>query len=222
MNSTGDDHVRSPSSGETKEEWPEKKEALLRGDSEGRSALKIDRENLTREKEKLISDVERLEEENNLMARSVRDFRLQLSEKRKRSHMLLNRSDSLKKKLVKLLGRERSLQNEIQFYESEKAKLSDRFLKASEGLRTKISGLDSIVKDIDFMKGETGALIGKMGMLEREVPVKVSDVNNLNEKIVGALKVLKDLYSRMQSVEKKVKIDYYKNKKQQWSGHDYY
>jgi chromosome segregation ATPase len=221
MNTAGDDFDRSPSSGVGEEEWTEKKEALLRGISEGRSALKIDRQSLTREKEKLVSDVERLEDENHLMARSVKDFQLQLSEKRSKSQMLFNRSDALKKKLVRLLARERSLQNEIQFYESEKAKLSDTHLQVSERLRTNISALDTIVKDIDFMKGEMGTLINKMGMLEREVPVKVSDVDNVDEKITGAMKVLKDLYSRMQGVERKVKTNYYKKKKQQWSSHDY-
>jgi chromosome segregation ATPase len=221
MNTAGDDFDRSPSSGVGEEEWTEKKEALLRGISEGRSALKIDRQSLTREKEKLVSDVERLEDENHLMARSVKDFQLQLSEKRSKSQMLFNRSDALKKKLVRLLARERSLQNEIQFYESEKAKLSDTHLQVSERLRTNISALDTIVKDIDFMKGEMGTLINKMGMLEREVPVKVSDVDNVDEKITGAMKVLKDLYSRMQGVERKVKTNYYKKKEQQWSSHDY-
>lgn len=222
MNTARDDYDRSPSSGVAEEEWTEKKEALLSGTSEGRSALKIDRESLTREKKKVVSDVERLEDENHLMARSVRDFQLQLSEKRRQSQMLLNRSDALKKKLTRLLAQERSLQNEIQFYELEKAKLSDTHLQVSERLRTNISALDTIVKDIDFMKGEMGTLINKMGMLEREVPVKLSDVDNLDEKITGAIKVLKDLYGRMQGVERKVKTNYYKNKKQQRSGHDYY
>lgn len=222
MNSTEDDHVRNPSSGEMEGPWSEKKEALLRGIPQGRSGLKIDRGTLEREKERVIYDIERLEEENHLMTRSARDFQLQLSEKRRKCQMLLSRSDAIKKKLLILHTREGSLQNEIHFYELEKAKLSDRFLKASEGLRTKISRLDSIVKDIDFMKGETETLIGKMGMLEREVPVKVSDVDNLNEKMVHAVKVLKDLYRRMQGVEKKIKINYYKKKEQQRSGYDYY
>ncbi len=213
MNTAGDDYDGSPSSGVGEEEWTEKKEALLRGISEGRSALKIDRESLVREKEKVVSDVERLEDENHLMARSLRDFHLQLSEKRRKSQMLLNRSDALKKKLVGLLTRERSLQNEIQFYELEKTKLFDTHLQVSERLRTNISALDTIVKDIDFMKGEMATLINKMGMLEREVPVKISDVHNLDEQITGAIKVLKDLYTRMQGVETKVKTNYYKKKK---------
>jgi chromosome segregation ATPase len=213
MNTAGDDYDRSPSSGVVEEEWTEKKEVLLRGTSEGRSALKIDRESLTREKKKVVSDVERLEDENHLMARSIRDFQLQLSEKRRKSHKLLNRSDALKKKLARLLAQERSLQNEIQFYELEKAKLYDTHIQVSERLRSNISALDTIVKDIDFMKGEMGTLINRMGMLEREVPVKVSDVDNLDEKITGAMKVLKDLYSRMQGVERNVKTNYYKNKK---------
>lgn len=222
MNTAGDDNIQSPSSGVTEEERTEKRQDFLRGILEGRGALKIDRESLTREKERLISDVERLEEENHLMSRSVKDFQFQLSEKRRKSQILLKRSDALKKKLVRLLARERGLLNEMQFYESEKAKLSDTYVEVSERLRTKISALESTVKEIDFMKGEMETLISKVGMLESEVPVKVSDVDNLNEKITGAVNVLKDLYGRMQGVERKVKINYYKSKKLQWGGHDYY
>ncbi|NVM21019.1 MAG: hypothetical protein HWN68_04495 [Desulfobacterales bacterium] len=221
MNTAGDDNIQSPSSGVMEDDCAEKKEVLLRGISEGRSALKIDRESLAGEKERVVSEVERLEEENHLMARSVREFQLQLSEKTRKSRMLLKSSDALKKKLVRILTRERSLLNEIQFYESEKTKLSNRYLRVSERLRVRISALDGTVKDIDFMKGEIGALIGKVGMLESEVPGKVSDVDNLNEKITGAVKMLKNLYDRMQGVERKVKISYYNNKKQR-SGHDYY
>ena len=99
MSTSGDDHGPSPSSEVTNEGWMEKKEALLNSLSEGRSALKIDRQKLTRERQRLVSEIERLEEENHLMAKSVKDFQLQLSEKRRRSKTLVGKSEDLKKKL---------------------------------------------------------------------------------------------------------------------------
>ncbi|HUV49784.1 MAG TPA: hypothetical protein VMW78_02015 [Anaerolineae bacterium] len=213
MNIAEDDYIQSPSSGVMEDRWIKKKEALLKSLSKGGGVLKIDRENLTMEKKRVVSEVERLEEENHLMSRSVRDFQLQLSEKRRKSRILLKRSDVLKKKLVRLLARERDIINEIQFYEAEKAKLSDTHLEVSERLRAEISVLGSTVKGIDFMKGEMEVFINKMGMLEREVPVKATNVDNLDEKITGGIKALKDLYNRMQVVERKVKTNYYTNKR---------
>lgn len=213
MNTSGDDYTRSPSSGVTEERWMKKKEALLKSLSKDRSAQKIDRAQLSTEKQRLISEVERLEEQNYSMAKSVKDFELQLSEKRRMSQMLFERSDALKKKLIRFLARERGLLNEIDFFESEKARLSDIYSQVSKSLDTNISLLDSTFNDIGFMKGEMRALIEKMGMLEGEVPVKLSDADNLDEKITRAIKELKNLYNKMQSVERSVKIDYYNKKK---------
>ncbi|HIJ58051.1 MAG TPA: hypothetical protein HPP41_00080 [Deltaproteobacteria bacterium] len=167
----------------------------------------------TSEKQRLISEVERLEEENHLMAKSIKDLALPISEKSRVSQMLFKKSDACKKELLRFLATERGLLNEIHFFESEKAKLSDIYSQVSENLGTNISLLDSTFNDIGFMKGEMGALIDKMSMLEGEVPVKLSNVDSLDEKIAEAVKELKNMYNRMRNIEKNVKIKYYNKKK---------
>lgn len=213
MDTAGADYIRSPSSRVTEEEWMEKKTALLERLSKDKGALKNDRENLARERGRLISEVERLEEENHLMAKSVKEFELQLSKRRRISQSLYKRSDDIRMELVEFLAREHNLLSEIELFESEKSRLSDTYSEVSERLRTNISALENTVNDIDFMKGEVRALMEKMEMLEGKVPMKFKDMDNLDEKINGSIKALRGLYSRMQRAKRDVKISYYKKKK---------
>jgi chromosome segregation ATPase len=213
MDTAGVDYSRSPSSRVSEEEWMEKKKALLDRLSKEKGDQKTDRENLSRERERLISEVERLEEENHLMAKSVKDFELQLSKRRGICQDLYKSSDELKLELVEFLAREHNILNEIELLELEKARLSEVYSEVSGRLRTNIAELENTVNDIDFMKGEVGALMEKMEMIEGEVPVKFKDVDNLDEKIIGSIKALKGLYSRMESAKKDVKISYYEKKK---------
>jgi chromosome segregation ATPase len=210
---TEDNTGRHPSSKVTEEEWLEKKDALLKRLTRHRRTLKAEKEDLTRERERLISGIEGLEEENHLMAKSVKDFELQLSKKRRVCQTLYKRSDELKEEQARSLAREHNLLNEIELYDSEKAKLSDMYSEVSERLRTNVSALESAINDIGFMKGEVRALMEKMEMLEGEVPMKFKDVDNLDEKISASIKALRGLYNRMQGTERDVKISYYKKKK---------
>lgn len=211
MKTPSEDNTGGPSSKVTEEEWLEKKEALLKRLSRDRNALRVDKENLIRES--LVVGIEGLEEENHLMTKSVKDFELQLSKKRRVCQTLYKRSDDLKEKLARSLPREHNLLNEIESYESEKARLSAIYSEVSKRLRTNVSSLESTVNDIGFMKGEVRALVEKMEMLEGEVPVKFKDVDNLDEKISASIKALRSLYNRMQGTERDVKISYYKKKK---------
>lgn len=213
MKTPSEDNTGGPSSKVTEEEWLEKKDALLKRLSRDRRTLKVEREDLTRERERLISGIEGLEEENHLMAKSVKDFELQLSRKRRACQTLYKRSDDLKEELARSLAREHNLLSEIELYGSEKAKLSDIRAEVSERLGANVSALENTVNDIGFMKGEVGALMEKMEMLEGDVPMKFKDVDNVDEKISASIKALRDLYNRMQGTEKDVKISYYKKKK---------
>lgn len=213
MKTPSEDNTGRLSTDVTEEEWLEKKEALLKRISRDRNALKVEKEDLTRERERLVVGIEGLEEENHLMAKSVKDFELQLSKKRRVCQSLYKRSDDLKEELARSLGREHNLLNEIELYESEKARLSDIYSEVSERLRTNVSALESTVNDIGFMKGEVRALMEKMEMLEGEVPMKFKDVDNLDEKISASIKALRGLYNRMEGTERDVKISYYKKKK---------
>ena len=202
-----------PFSNVTEEEWLKKKDALLKRLSRHRRTLRVEKEDLTGERERLIVGIEGLEEENHLMAKSVKDFELQLSKKRRVCQTHYKRSDDLKEELARSLAREHNLLSEIELYESEKARVFDIYSEVSERLGTNVSALESTVNDIGFMKGEVRALMEKMEMLESEVPMKFRDVDNLDEKLSASIKALRGLYNRMHGTERDVKISYYKKKK---------
>ena len=212
MKTSGEDIPGRPSSEMTEGEWLGKKQAILKRISRDKGLPKVDRDNLTGEKERLLAEVGKLEEENHIMAKSAKDFELQLAKRRRIYQTLFKRSDELKGKFVRFLAREHNLMNEIELCESEKAVISDTYSEVSEKLRNNVSSLECTVKDIGFMKGEVQMLIEKMEILEGEIPVKSKDMYNLDEKVMGAIKALKRLYNRMQAAERDVKVSYYKRK----------
>jgi chromosome segregation ATPase len=214
MNSPGNDVSQSLLPGVTEEEWVERKKAVLKMFSKGRSSQRIDRENLTREKERVKAEVERIEKENHVMARSANDIQLQLFEKRKNAQILFQRSDDLKKKLGGLLSRERSILNEIEYYESEKVRLSKTNSEFSKKLDRNIHALGGNLDTIGFMKGEIEMLIDKMRMLEGDIPEKTRGLDDLDEKIIVAVKILKTFYQKMQHIERNVKTNYYHKRKE--------
>ena len=210
---TSEDNIPGrPLSQMTEGEWLGKKEAILKRISREKGLERLERDNLNEAKERLLSEVEKLEEKNHIMAKSVKDFELQLSKRRRIYQTLLKRSDELKEEFVRFLAREHNLINEIDLCESEKAVISDTYSEVSEKLRNNVSSLECTVNDVGFMKGEVQMLIEKMEILEGEIPVKSKEMHNLDEKVMGAIKALKKLYNRMQAAEKEVKVSYYKRK----------
>jgi chromosome segregation ATPase len=214
MKKPNQENTVDPYSEVPEERWPKKKNALLERLSKDTSAVKLDKKNLIAERNRLATEIERLEEENNTVAKQLRDLQSELLKKRTAVKEVFERSDALKRKLVGLLAKKRGFLNEIEFYETEKVSLSEKYLKVSESLSNNVSTLNSTLKNLDFMKGEVKALMGKMAMLEGEIPVKKRDRGNLDEKIERTLNLLNEFYDRMQRVERTIKENYYiKNKK---------
>lgn len=152
-----------------------------------------------------------LKQENRLLAERCKDLNLQLSEKEKEAEKLNKSSSELKKSLLKFVSEENNLQHEIEFLETEKTTLANTYDEVSESLDANMAVLEDMIKDIGFTKGELGTLKVKLDMLEQEIPAKFRDADNLDRKITGAFfTAIEDLSSRMNAVEKKIKILYYK------------
>ena len=109
MKTDGKDSIDRPSPKVTEEKWLEKKQDLLKRLSIDRGPLKVEIENLTQARESLLSQIERLEEENHIMTKSVKDFEFQFSERRKKYQNLYKRSDELKEKQQQNNAREHNL-----------------------------------------------------------------------------------------------------------------
>ena len=214
MNTSDDIYGKTPAASDTENEGAPKEDP-----KEEKGAPTHDGADLAGERERLVSGIESLEEENHSLSRKVKELRRRLSEKRESSRTLNEKSDSRKKKLVGSLAKERILLDEIEFYESEKSRLNNEYQDVSEQLDDNISSLDYTVKSIEFLKGEVKAVMDKMGMIEEEIPLKFDDVENLDKKFSGTVKTLQGLFDRMQSIEMNAKISYYKNKKKKWSSY---
>lgn len=206
------DQPSGPPSMPVEERWIEKRKSLLERLTTGRSAPNIDRKDLSRKREALLLKVEGLEEENHKLARSAKEFELQLSKKTRIYRTKLNRGDDLKKKQVRLSTREHSLLNEMELYESEQVRLTGIYTETSEKLRENIASLKQIIDRIGFTKGEVRTLTGKMAMMEGDIPVKSNEVDNMDETIKKSIRALRGFGNRMQRIERDLIVNYYERK----------
>jgi len=171
----------------------------------------MNKSNPSPERTTFVLKLESLEQENKALASQLKDLDFRLLEKEKEANMLSESSDKLKKNLMGFISEENDLLHEIEFLESEKVKLVEIYDGVAERYDTNMSVLEGMIKGIGFMKGEIGALIIKMGMLEEEIPDKFRDADNLDKKITGTfIRALNDLQNRLNAVERKAKVLYYK------------
>ncbi len=158
-----------------------------------------------------VREVEGLEQMNKALAKELRDLEFKLLNKKKEANTLLESSEEQKKRLLEFVGRKNDLVQEIELYESEKKKMNEIYAGVSTRYDLNMSVLEGMIKDVGFMKGEIGALIMKMGMLEEEIPGRFRDADNLDKKVKGTfIRALNDLQNRIDVVERKAKILYYK------------
>ena len=163
------------------------------------------------EEVRLVRGVESLEQGNKALAKELRDLEFKLLNKKKEANTLLKDSEEQRKYLLEFVDKENDLVQGIEFYASEKKKINEIYAGVSGRYDLNMSVLEGMIKDVGFMKGEIGALIMKMGMLEEEIPGRFRDADNLDKKIKGTfIRALNDLRNRVDVVERKAKVLYYK------------
>lgn len=176
---------------------------------DNKNLLKLGRDEMQQEKAKLHSAIEALENKNHLSSRRLNDIKFGITEKRREKQRTEQTSEGQNRELLKLLTEESSLTNEIEFYNSEKEEISELLDKITAKMELSIRAVEKSVKDIGFIKGETGALIERIGVLESDIPEKSAHVEGIDDSIYGAMKALRELYTRMHSMEKSAKAHYY-------------
>lgn len=192
--------------------WLEKKKAVLESLSGDNGSLRVKREDVVSETNRLAADVERIEEEKHLLSRRMKGVEAELFSERAKAKELIARCENKKKGLIRSLGRKRGLLNEVQFFEKEKASLSKTFLSVSRSLEANVAALSKILTDIDFTKGEVEMLREEMGMLEGEVSMKYRERDHLDEKVNRGFKELEKLRGKMQGAKTSVSKKYYNMK----------
>jgi len=175
------------------------------------NAFKMKKLHQNPKKKMLVISLESLEQENKELSNQITNLESRLFEKKKESDMLTESSDMLKKSLMEFISEENSLLHEINFLDSEKLKLLESYDEVSEKYEKNISVLESMIKDVGFMKGEIGTLLIKTNMLEEEIPDKFRDAENLDKKIKSTfIRAITDLKNRINSAERQAKVLYYK------------
>ncbi|MBF0467386.1 MAG: hypothetical protein HQK61_00635 [Desulfamplus sp.] len=186
-----------------------KKRTLFARFSDNKNLLKLTRGEMLKERASLQSAIEALEHKNHLSSRKLNDLDFGITERKKEKQRAEQEAERQNKELIRLLTEESGLANEIEFYISEKKQIMDALEKTAARMESSISAVEKSVRDIGFIRGETGALIEKIGRLENGIPEKSSDIEGLDDSIYGAIKALRELYVRMHSMEKSAKAHYY-------------
>jgi len=194
------------------ENEPEKKQPLFSRFFKKKNVLAVDKNEMLLERERLRTDIEGLENKNHLSSKKLNDLKFRITEKKNEKEKVERETEEQNKELVRLLTQESSMANEIEFYNSEKDEISDIFEKISHNMDSRVHDMEKSIKDIGFIKGETGSLIEKMSTMEKDIPEKNTNIEAIDDSIFGAVKSLKQLYSRMQKIEKQAKVHYYNNK----------
>jgi len=162
----------------------------------------------------LSGEVESLEKDNKALTGELSDLELTLVKKKRTAKALLGNSEEQKKSLLALVAEENDLVQEIEFYESEKNKMDEIYADVSAKYENNMKILEDMIKNVGFLKGEIGALVLQMGMLEEEIPERYRDADNLDKKIKGTfIKALNDLQNRVDVVERKARVLYYQKEK---------
>jgi len=144
----------------------------------------------------------------------ITDLELTLVKKKREAKTLLENSKKQKESLLELVSEENDLVQEIEFYASEMNKMDKIYADVSAKYEDNMGILEGMIKNVGFLKGEIGALVLQMGMLEEEIPERYRDADNLDKKIKGTfVRALNDLQNRVDVVEKKAKVLYYQKEK---------
>ena len=170
--------------------------------------------NSVKEDVDFVREVESLKNENKALTGKITDLELTLVKKKREAKTLLENSEKQKESLLELVSEENDLVQEIEFYASEMNKMDKIYADVSAKYEDNMGILEGMIKNVGFLKGEIGALVLQMGMLEEEIPERYRDADNLDKKIKGTfVRALNDLQNRVDVVEKKAKVLYYQKEK---------
>lgn len=203
------DHSQEDYSGMTETSWVRNRKAIIETLAENSYSLDNLRERLLAEKKGLEEEAEGIEQENLSLRAKVKGLEKRHLEKNNRLHELRSQLHGSREKLVRPLSEKSGYMSEIKFLESEKNRLLEINSSMAETLNNNMASLGGTIMEIEFIRGEIGTLINKVGMVEENIPELFSEMQELEEKINRASRALTDLYTKIKTVEKNAKILYY-------------
>ncbi|KPA12869.1 magnetosome protein Mad24-2 [Candidatus Magnetomorum sp. HK-1] len=166
-------------------------------------------------KDQLVKGVEALEANNDILSLNIKELKTSLEDKRKTNQSLIAQLKSSKQNFADPIAESKFLQNNIDFLNSEKKRLTIEYHELKKDLDGQLINVDKLLKDLGFIKGEIGTLLVQIGMLEEELPMKLRDAKILDEKISKSFfSMVTELHDNVTTVSNKAKSSYYKNLKE--------
>jgi len=168
-----------------------------------------------KQKEKLLKQIETLETDNVFLKQQIETLEENAKQKQTSQNNLIVQLNESKAQSFEPISEKTDLKNNLIFLTSEKEKLSKKFKTLKTNLDNNLNTIDTMLKDLGFIKGEIATLIEQVSILEGELPVKIRYADNLEEKISrSCANDIITLYNDMKAIEKKVKLSYYKSYKE--------
>jgi chromosome segregation ATPase len=158
----------------------------------------------------LVSEIEHLHAEKKILNKDIAKYEDLLTETRDFLHKLIDSVDKRKQSLHVYQSENRSIISEIDFYTSEKAKLSEALLVHSNNLNNEVESLEDIYQNILFVKGEIQIMLDKLIFLEADIPDKLNDIKRIDDLFGMTLNELRSLYVKASHTAKQLKSAYYK------------
>ncbi|ETR64730.1 MAG: hypothetical protein OMM_15417 [Candidatus Magnetoglobus multicellularis str. Araruama] len=168
-----------------------------------------------KQKEKLLKQIESLETNNTYLKQQMETLETNARQKQAKKHSLLAQLNDIKAQSSEPAAEKNDLENSILFLTSEKQQLTREYQSVKSSLDNNLLAIDSMLKDLGFIKGEIATLIDQVSMLEEELPVRIRDADNLEDKISrSCANAITRLYQDMKAIENKAKVSYYKSYKE--------
>jgi len=164
------------------------------------------------QKEQLLREIERLETENHFLSHQIQELELTVTQKRKTNQELIDHMNNKQIIIDDPISEKQFLEHNIEFMNSEKKQLTQEYNTVKDRLNHNLAIIDSLFRDLGFVKGEIGTLIVQISMLEEEIPQKIKDVEILDDKISTiCASAIQELYENIKEIENKAKLSYYNN-----------
>jgi chromosome segregation ATPase len=166
-------------------------------------------------KEKLTNEIERTTAANTLLEQKIAALETAITQKKSNKQNLIQKLDQCRLESAEPVSERKDIENNIQFLKTEKSRLTHEYQSIKSSLDKNLHAIDTMLKDLGFIKGEIATLIDQVSILEEELPVRIRDADNLDDKITrSTANAITSLYKDMKEIENRAKMSYYKKFKE--------
>ncbi|MBF0210811.1 MAG: hypothetical protein HQK68_08015 [Desulfamplus sp.] len=156
----------------------------------------------------LLSEIK---QQNKELISQLENLKNEIEIRKAKREQLLKKLVELKGTVSSFISEEDNLTYQKRFLESEKEKLLKILNSVSATYDENMMVLEDLMQDVNFMNGEIETLQSKSQILEAEIPFKFKDSENLDNRVkTSFFRAINNLQKRINDVQKKIEVIYYK------------